>query len=518
MGLDLTLGHLIEHNARCHPRRQALIFNGRGITHSEMSARARRIGSALQRDLPPQSRVAILSQNSIEYLETMAGVHLAGLILVTLNWRLAVPELVRILRDCEPAILIFESQYTEAVVKLRAEGVAVRFICVGNPSTWAESYEAVLSAGDADGPFTRVSPDDTALLLYTSGTTGQPKGVMLSHSSLLAGARTNCSIGHVRTLDRVLITMPLFHVGATIMYLGYSVEGATVVLHRNFDAVSALRAVETEKVTHMHTAPTMIHQLLEAAATTKFDTSSLTNILYSSSPMSETLLRRAIDRFGPIFTQIYGLTECVGGTSLQPYQHVLFGNEKEVRRLASAGQPNIDGKIRIVGDDGHDCKPGEVGEILLLSASVMQGYWNNTLLSLQVLRNGWFRTGDVGYVDDEGFLFIVDRKKDMIVSGGENIYSREVEVALVTHPEVAEVAVIGVPDPQWGESVKAFIVRRPGSSIDAESIIAYCRSKIASYKKPRSVDFVTALPQLPSGKIDKQALRAPYWQAAPRKV
>ena len=518
MGVELTLGHLIERNAQLFPHRLAVVFDGRRITHAEMAARSRRIGSALEQGLQRQSRVAILSQNSSEYLEIMGGAYLAGLILVTLNWRLAVPELLRILRDCEPDILIFESQYAATVEKLRAEGVAARFICVGDAPPWAESYEMVLAAGSADGPRLHALPDDTASLLYTSGTTGQPKGVMLSHSGLVAGARTNCAIGNARTPDRLLITMPLFHVGATIMYLGYLVVGSTIVLHRSFDAVASLRAIETESISHVHTAPTMIHKLLETAAASKFDTSSLTNILYSSSPMSEPLLRRGIERFGPIFTQIYGLTECVGGTSLQAHQHVLSGDDKAVARLASAGQPNIDSKIRIVGGDGRDCRTGEVGEIVLMSSSLMQGYWNNTLLTRQVVRDGWFHTGDLGYLDDEQFLFIVDRKKDMIVSGGENIYSREVEVALVAHPEVAEVAVIGVPDARWGELVKAFVVRRPGSTIDADGIIAYCKSQIASYKKPSSVDFVPTLPQLPSGKVDKQALRAPYWCDRSRQV
>jgi len=516
--MELTLGHLVERNALLHPRRAALIIDGRTITHAEMAQRVRRVGSALARGLERQDRVAILSQNSGEYLEVMGGVHLAGLILVTLNWRLAVPELLRIVQDCDPAVVIFESRYAPAVAELRASGIAARFVCIGESPDWAEAYESVVATGDPAGPTLRAYPEDTASLIYTSGTTGQPKGVMLSHSGLFAGARTNCAIANVRTTDRLLITMPLFHIGATIMYLGYSVVGATIVLHRSFDATASLRAIEAEGITHIHTAPTMVHQLLEAAASGGFDTSSLTNILYSSSPMSEALLRRAIDRFGTIFTQIYGLTECVGGTALQAAQHVLSGDAKDVGRLASAGQPNIDCFIRIVDDNGRDCASGEVGEIVLAGPSIMQGYWNNTSLTRRVLRDGWFHTGDLGCLDDEGFLFIVDRKKDMIVSGGENIYSREVEAALATHPEVAEVAVIGVPDARWGEAVKAFVVRRPGGTVDADALIAYCRTRIAGYKKPRSIAFVARLPQLPSGKVDKKTLRAPYWGSQGRQV
>jgi acyl-CoA synthetase (AMP-forming)/AMP-acid ligase II len=514
----LTLDHLIERNAYLYPEHPALLIDGRVITHAQMAERVRRIGSALARGLPQQSRVAVLSQNSAEYIEIMNGVHISGLILVTLNWRLAAPELRSIMQDCEPAAFIFESRYAAAATELRAGRLAERFICIGEGPAWAERYEDIVATGDALGPARRASPYDTASLIYTSGTTGRPKGVMLSHRGLFSGALSNCMIGNARLTDRVLITMPLYHVGATIMYFGYAVVGASVVLHPNFDAVRSLKAIESERVTHLHTAPTMIHQLLEETSRAIYDTSSLTNLLYSSSPMSETLLRRGIARFGRIFTQIYGLTECVGGTSLQAHQHVLDGDPKMVARLLSAGQPNYDSEIRIIRGDGEPCRPGEVGEIVLSSPSLMQGYWNNTVMTLQVMRDGWFHTGDLGSMDDEGFVFIVDRKKDMIVSGGENIYSREVEAALVAHPDVAEAAVIGVPDPKWGESVKAFVVRRPGALIDAEALIAHCRSQIASYKKPRSVEFVPAIPQLPSGKVDKKVLRAPYWDKDERQV
>lgn len=516
--IELTLGDIFKRNARLYPARPALVWNGSTVTHAEALARARRLGSALECGLQRQDRVAILSQNSREYLEAMAGAYLAGLILVTLNWRLAPPELLAILKDCQPSVLLFESQFSDTVEKIRAQGFRARMICVGDCPFWAESYEAFVASGSEHGPKSHAFPDDIASLIYTSGTTGLPKGVMLSHRGLFSGAMTNRAIVNAATPDRALVTMPLYHVGATIVCLAYATAGAAIVLHKSFNAVNALRAIETEKITHMHTAPTLIHQLLEAVSEQKFDTSSLTNVLYSSSPMPEALLRRGIDHFGPIFTQVYGLTECVGGTALYPYQHVLSGDEREVARLASAGQPNIDTLVRIVAPDGTDCKTGEIGEIVLMNPSCTRGYWNNSVLTSQVLRDGWFHTGDLGYLDDESFLFIVDRKKDMIISGGENIYSREIEAALVMHPEIDQAAVIGVPDARWGEAVKAFVVRRADSKLDADAVVAFCKSRIASYKKPQSVEFVGTLPQLPSGKIDKKALRAPYWPAESRKI
>ena len=337
---------------------------------------------------------------------------------------------------------------------------------------------------------------------------------MLSHRGLFAGARTNCAIGNARTTDRILITMPLFHVGATIMYLGYSVVGAAIVLHRAFDATASLRAVEEHMVTHLHTAPTMIHTLLETAETENFDTSSLTNILYSSSPMSDILLRRGIERFGPIFTQIYGMTECVGGTALQPFQHVLAGNPKEVGRLASAGQANIDSFIRILADDGSECSSGAVGEIVVSGPSMMQGYWNNPSQTQKVLQDGWFHTGDLGYLDDEDYLFIVDRKKDMIVSGGENIYSREVEAALMMHPEVSQVAVIGVPDRRWGKSSRRSSFGNPAARLARMRSSPTAANRLRATRSRKAWN-LSALPQLPSGKVDKKILPLPIGASRP---
>ncbi|RDV01997.1 long-chain-fatty-acid--CoA ligase [Undibacter mobilis] len=515
MPLSSTLGALFERNARLYPRRSAVSYNGREYTHADIAARMHRLASALRSSLPNQARVSILSQNSIEYIETMGAAYLSGSILVTLNWRLAVDELSRILADCEPAVLLFEEQYIETVDRLRAARPGMRLICVGEAPEWAEAYEDVLTSESTGFPATAVSPDDTACLIYTSGTTGVPKGVMLSHRGLLAGALANCINTNAKTIDRVLITMPLFHVGATIMYLGYSVVGARTVLHRRFDAVQSLAAIRDEKITQIHTAPTMIHQLLSVDGSETYDTSSLTNIVYSSSPMLDDLLRRGVGRFGPIFTQIYGMTEYVGATCLQPYQHVL--DSEGAGRLASAGQPSQDTFVRIVDAEGNDCETGDIGEIAVSGTSMMQGYWG-AASAKSILRNGWLHTGDLGYIDDESFVFIVDRKKDMIVSGGENIYSREVESAILTHPDVAEVSVIGVPDQRWGEAVKAFVVRRSGAEVSADEIIAFCKSKIASYKKPRSVEFVDALPQLPSGKVDKKMLRQPFWEGQKRQI
>jgi acyl-CoA synthetase (AMP-forming)/AMP-acid ligase II len=261
-----------------------------------------------------------------------------------------------------------------------------------------------------------------------------------------------------------------------------------------------------------------VRSLLDHPELATFRTDALRSVQYASAPMSVTQLREAIAAFGPIFTQVYGMTECVVGTILHAHAHLPDGTAAEVRRLASAGQPFFDHAIRVARPDGSDCAPEEIGDILIRGPSLMSGYWNNSAATVEALRDGWMHTGDVGFFDSECFLFIVDRKKDMIVSGGENIYSREVEEALLTHPSVLQAAVIGVPDSHWGESVKACVVLRPACAASEDELIQHCRNLIASYKKPRSIDFLEALPRLFNGKTDKKQLRASYWQGEGRQV
>jgi acyl-CoA synthetase (AMP-forming)/AMP-acid ligase II len=372
---------------------------------------------------------------------------------------------------------------------------------------WARPYEALVAAGAPTRPDVAVSPEDLDSLTYTSGTTGIAKGVMMSHRALLAAASVIAWEGDAHTDDRVLIVMPLFHIGGRIEQMAFWLAGATTILHRAFDPAEVLRAIDRDGVTAAHLAPTMIVRLLDHPDLARTDRSRLRVIHYASAPMAVPLLRRAIEAFGPVFLQVYGMTECITASVLKPFQHVLSGDASEVRRLASAGQPCFGIRVRTVRPDGTDTSRDEPGEVLIHAPSLMSGYWNRHALTLSVVKDGWFRTGDVGFLDDQGFLFIADRLKDMIISGGENIYSREVEDALMSHAAVHEASVTGVPDPEWGESVKAWIVLRDGHAPDRVALIAHCRSMIASYKKPRIIEFVETLPRLFNGKVDKKALR-----------
>jgi acyl-CoA synthetase (AMP-forming)/AMP-acid ligase II len=397
---------------------------------------------------------------------------------------------------------------------LRAVGTFRMSFCIGGTYHGAEAYETVGDGCSDAPPDVAIAEEDVAYLIYTSGTTGRPKGVMLSHAAIVESARCISHEGGAQSADVMLIVMPLFHIGARIEQLAFTILGATIVLHGSFDAVAILRSIAAERVSAAHLAPIMIQRLLDNPDLASIDKSRLRCIHYASAPMPVPTLRRAIAAFGPILTQIYGMTECIVASLLTPAQHNLEGSKAEMKRLASAGQAFLGctiRTIRIIRPDGTVATPGEVGEILVRSPGIMNGYWNNPTATSSTLRGGWMHTGDLGYLDADNFVFVVDRKKDMIISGGENIYSWEVEEALRSHPSVAEAAVIGVPDAEWGESVKAFVVTREELSVSAEDLITHCRSLIASYKKPRTVEFVDALPRLFNGKIDKKALRAPFW-------
>jgi acyl-CoA synthetase (AMP-forming)/AMP-acid ligase II len=515
----MILGDIIKRNAQLSGDRPGLIFDGRRYTHRQFAQRVYRAANALlARGIRPQERVAILARNSSEVLEVFGAGEVSGFVTVNINHRLSVREIMEICADAEPSVLVFEADFAAAAEALRGKSSIRLFLGIGTRAAGAESYEeAVAAASDAE-PAVCAKPDDIAYLIYTSGTTGRPKGVMYDHRSFLEAARGHSHESGALEPVTCLIVMPLFHVGARIESLCFLVLGGTIVLHRAFDPVAVLESIEREGVTAMHLAPVMIQRILDVPDRARYDTSTLQCVHYASAPMPVPLLRRALDAFGPIFTQVYGMTECLGGSVLKAHQHKPTGNEADLRRLASAGQPYFGTSLRIVRTDGCDAASGEIGEILIRSGGMMRGYWNNSAATIETLRDGWMHTQDLGYLDQDGFLYVVDRKKDMIISGGENIYSWEVEEALRHHPAVAEAAVIAVPDPEWGEAVKACVVLRDGARASEAELIEHCRAAIASYKKPRSIDFLDALPRLFNGKVDKKALRAPYWAGNTRQV
>jgi acyl-CoA synthetase (AMP-forming)/AMP-acid ligase II len=503
-----TLGDALRSNAHKRPNEIALIYAGRRVTFGEHHVRAQKLAHALHSaGLRQQDRIAVLSQNSAAYLEIFATGELAGYVVATVNFRLAAPEIGYILGDSAPEILFFEAQYAGAIAALRQTLPSIRcYVCIGDALDWAIGYEDFLESGSSDGAPFQARGDDIMHLIYTSGTTARPKGVMRTHRAEIGMAEFMTSEVGVLAGDRVQIMMPLFHVGARWLQLGAHLRGASVILHREFEPDEVLATIAREGVTVTHMAPTIVQRVFDHPLADSTDLSTLRTVYYSAAPMPLSLLRRVLTRLGPVFVQLYGMTEGFG-TTLHKDQHVPDGRPEQIRRLASVGQAPAGVGIRILNDAHQDQPVGQPGEVVIHTDTRMLGYWNNSVATAAALRDGWYYSGDLGYLDEEGYLFLVDRKKDMIISGGENIYCREVEEAIAAHPGVADVAVIGVPDPEWGEAVRALIVKAPGAALTEAEIVQHCRELIASYKKPRSVVFLDELPRLTTGKVNKVLLR-----------
>jgi len=508
----LTLGDIIVDNARRFGDIPAYVCEMRQLTHSQLLHRARRLVAALYRvGVQRQDRVSILAMNSLEYGEVLAAGQLSGAIIATMNFRLAPPEMLWILNDAAPRVLIFEARYLEVIDQLRPQLPSIEaYVCIGAGADWAIEYEQFLASGDPGEVPIQATQEDVACLIYTSGTTGRPKGCMLGQGEMRVLAQILANEMRCGCDDRVLLVMPMFHIGAMAVGLGVQFRGGTVVLHRQFDPSAAMNALREQRITILHLAPTLVQMLLDHADQTPMEMPNVRTLLYSAAPMPVPLLRRAMTampRAG--FLNLYGQTEVVT-SGLPREMHRPEGSEREQRWLLSVGHPFPNTQVRIIDDEGRECPVGVAGEIVVRSAATFRGYWNNSAATLETLRDGWCRTGDVGRFDEDGLLYLVDRKKDVIISGGENIYSREVEEAVASHLSVAECAVIGVPDPKWGESVCAVVVTKQGASLDEAELIDHVRTQIASYKRPRRIIFMESLPKLPTGKINKVELRKMY--------
>jgi len=508
-----TVCDLLEYNARVYGQEVALIFGNQRLTYAQYVERGRRLGSALHRlGMRSQDRVSILGMNSQSYLEFYAACELSGYIAATVNFRLAPPEVQYIVADAAPKVLIFESQYTETIDRIRGQLPSVKhYVCIGTEvPQWAAGFEELVASGELAGaPLAPPSSNDVAYLIYTSGTTGRPKGCMLEHRAQMAQAQLITEFLQMSASTRTLLMMPFYHIGAKALQLAQARAGGEIHVQRAFDAAAVLNSIESEKITNLHLAPIMVQSLIEHPDIRRHDVSSVRSICYSAAPMPVPVLRRGLELFGSVFVQFWGQTEG-SGTVLTAAAHRPNGSDKDLRRLGSIGHPYPEVRVRIVDDEDHDIPLGQPGEMLIQGPIVMRGYWNNSPASMEALRGGWLHTGDVCTLDEEGYLYLVDRKKDMIISGGENIYSREVEEAIIKLDAVLECAVFGVPHSKWGEAVCAAVVKRQGRELKEETIVAHCRTLIASYKRPRYVVFEADLPKLPSGKISKVELRQRY--------
>lgn len=523
----MNLGYLAVRSAAAYPDHPAVICGDSVVTYRVFNERVNRAASALRRlGLAKGERVAILSPNRPELLEVLFATWKAGLAAVPMNFRLHRDEVRYILNHSEAKVLVHAGVYQDDLDRIAGDLAATRVtICLdglagkerGHPLT-ALDYRALLDSGDAAEWVEPVDGDDLAWIFYTSGTTGRPKGAMLTHRILLLMALNTCAdiypFGHD---DIGLHAAPLSH-GSGLYALPLIAKGGTNVIlpSSRFDPETVFAAMERHRVTVLpFMAPTMVKRLIESEARTRYDLRSLRCIVYGGAPMYVEDLAAGLKAFGPVFAQVYGQGECpMTVTGLSRHEHDL--NRPD--RLASAGTARLGVQVRIQDAKGSALAPGSIGEIAVRGDLVMKGYWRDPEATSATIVNGWLRTGDVGYMDEHGYLYILDRTKDMIISGGNNIYPREVEEVLLCHPAIQEVCVFGVPDPEWGEAVKAVVALRPGHAATEAELISFCRNHLASYKKPRSVDFVEELPKNAYGKVLKRDLRARYWDGRPRRV
>lgn len=509
-----TFDEFLTHWARERPERLAMREEDRVFTYGELDDRTAKVATALlAAGLKKGDRVAWIGKNSDLYFTLFFGAARAGIVMAPIGWRLSPTEWAYIANDTQ-AKMIFTGPGFDAV----AEQLAGKL--EGQPEIVGADEARAMIDRTVRAPFDPSGTDEAVLQLYTSGTTGNPKGAVLSNRNLFALRKHSNELDLPYTKweddEAVLVAMPCAHIGGTglgIMALGAGLPG---IILAEFNPDGVFDAVEHHGVTRFFIVPAALHMLLLHPRCANVDFSRLKYILYGAAPIPLELLRQCIKMFGAQFIQAYGMTETTGTICmLPPEDHDPEGNA----RMRSAGKPLPGVEIRILGPDGEQVATGEVGEIVTRSSNNMIGYWNLPDATAKTMTaDGWIHTGDAGYLDADGYLFIHDRMKDMIISGGENIYPAEVESAIFGHPAVQEVAVIGIPDEKWGETVKAVCVPKPGMSVDEADIIAWARERIAPFKCPRSIDVIEALPRNASGKILRKDLRAPYWAGYERMV
>ncbi len=508
----MTVGEIFKRNARRHPKKGGVVYKETRLTFQELNERVNRLtNSLIELGLQKQDRVAIIADNCHPFIEAIGACAKGGFILASLSTKLQ-DELTHIVQNAQPKAVIVSPHY---LGKIRPEwGFVKNIISLGEAPQGVWQYEELIARSSAEEPRVDVGEEDVLLLYYTSGTTSLPKGAALSHKAILANV-VNMVISRGMTIgDKTMVVHPLFFtapINCTVMPMLYL--GCPVVILDGFDPQTFLGTVQDERITHVIVVPTMLIRLLEYRDLGKYDFSSLKQVIYGSASMPVARLREAIQRFGSIFSQIYGLTETVSeATCLWTDEHVLSGSPEETRRLGSCGRETINSQVRVVRPDGkdvaRDCE--EVGEIIISGDMLMKGYWNMPEVTADTIRDGWLYSGDLATMDSDGYIYIVDRKKDMIISGGINIYPREIEEVLYKHPVVYEAAVIGIPDEEWGEKVTAVIVAKEGQEVTEEEIIEYCKERLATYKKPKTVLFTSVLPKTPTGKILKRELRNLY--------
>lgn len=510
----MNLSYLLTRTALRYPERPAIISDARSDNYGVLDERVSRLASGLRGlGIEEGARIGIVCDSEPRGLESLFGVLRAGMVLVPMNPRLHPREHAYMLRNCGAAALICGLGYLDDLVAVAEEcpdGMHVIGFDAGVRSDGVRDFDSLLSDAEREFPDAEVLPDALAWIFYTSGTTGNPKGAMLTHRNLLTMVQQQLlEISPVQPDDRLAYVAPISH-SSGLMAFQHVARGAGHVFaaQPKFDAGRYFDLVERYRITTTFMVPTMIELLLEERSREKRDLSSLHTIVYGGAPMYVDRLREAVDLFGPIFVQIFAQGEApMACTSLKKHEHVCADDETAGLRLGSAGRESIGVEVRVVDDGDAALPPLQTGQIVVRGDLVMKGYWGNPDASRETLRNGWLHTGDVGHFDESGYLFITDRIKDVIITGGYNVYPREVEEVLYRHPSVLEATVFGVPDPKWGERIVAAVALRADHEVRDSELIEYCRGYVASYKKPSAIHFLPELPKSGYGKILKREVR-----------
>ena len=504
------------------PDRVAIIFEEKRYTFHQLNDRVNSLANALSNlGVSKGDRIAMLQVNCNQCVEVYFAAAKLGTIYVPLNFRAKGDELTHMLNSSETNTLFVGERYIDLVDSIRPNLTSVRhYISIDGKHDGMLHYEDILSSSPAEEIVTEIGDDDTTILMYTAGTTGLPKGVMLSHNSFAIYVLENVTPADPELDERNILTVPLYHVAGIQAMMAAIYGGRTLIMERQFEPKKWMELVEREKVNRAMMVPTMLKQLINQPDFGKYDLSSLKVITYGAAPMPLEVIKKALDVFpGVSFINAFGQTETASTiTTLSPEDHVIEGSEEErerkLKRLSSIGKPMPDVEMKIVDEENRELPPGEVGEIVARGPRVMTGYWKDEEKTEKTIdKDGWVHTGDMGYMDEDGYFFLAGRATDMIIRGGENIAPEEVEAVLHSYPKIEEAAVIGIPDEEWGEQPKAVVVIKKGETATPEEIMEYCRAKMSSFKRPRSVVFVDELPRNPMGKIIKRMLREQYGKA-----
>ena len=514
----MIIGKLIARNAKRHPNKTALVSGDYVFTFTEFNERVNKLANTLA-DLGVKKgdRIAALLDNCHQYVELYCSAPKCGFVLVPLNYMLSGKELAFIINNSGANTLFLGEKYINTINSVRGDLKGVKhFIIIGTPTEGMKSYEEIISGYPADEPKVDISEDDLAYLLYTSGTTGLPKGVMHSHRSILEIVTQYVILPNLKRNDIDLITIPLYWGPSPLLHiLPHFYVGSTIVVLKEFNPDVILKAIETEKVSTTLMPPSFIISLLNHPGMDQYNISSLRSIVFGGEPMPVEVLNRAIGVFGNIFAHVYGLVEITPVTYFHEDDLVLDGPPEVLKRVQSCGKEAINVEVRVVDENDNDVIPGEVGEVIAKGDHMMKGYWELPQATAETIRGGYVYTGDLATLDEEGFIYLVGREKDIINSSGKTIYPGDVEEVIYRHPSVSQAAVIGVADAKLGESVKAVVVLKERMKETENEILEFCKQNLAAHAVPQSIEFVDELPRNPSGKILKRKLRERYGKEKP---